>query len=139
MDNYEFFQNKIIGTELSSNHIYEAVGKLQLVNITLDRSIDDPQLIFESLNSTGVDLSQADLIRNHMLMGLDTKTQTHVYEHIWYPMEKLFAYEKKSDLMNKFFRVRFESHIRITVDAEHVSLQYLKHKGDIIKSRPLYT
>lgn len=104
IDNYEFFRSKIDSKELAPNQIYEAIGKLQLVNITLDRSIDDPQLIFESLNSTGIDLSQSDLIRNHILMGLDNETQVRVYDRIWHPMEKLFGYEKQSDLMDKFFR-----------------------------------
>ena len=104
IDNYDFFRSEINNTELTSSQVYEAVGKLQLVNITLDRNIDDPQLIFESLNSTGMDLSQSDLIRNHILMRLDNVTQTRIYKHFWYPMEKLFGYEKQSDLMDRFFR-----------------------------------
>ncbi|WP_409969201.1 DUF262 and DUF1524 domain-containing protein [Bengtsoniella intestinalis] len=104
IDNYDFFKSKIESKELEPSQIYEAVGKLQLVNITLDRSIDDPQLIFESLNSTGMDLSQSDLIRNHILMGLDNEVQTRVYDRIWHPMEKMFGYDKQSDLMDKFFR-----------------------------------
>lgn len=104
IDNYNFFKTKIQSKELEPVQIYEAVGKLQLVNITLDRNIDDPQLIFESLNSTGMDLSQSDLIRNHILMELENDTQIRVYNQIWHPMEKLFGYEKQSDLMDKFFR-----------------------------------
>ncbi len=50
--------------------IYESIGKLQIVNITLDRAVDDAQAIFESLNSTGKELSESDLIRNYILMGL---------------------------------------------------------------------
>lgn len=102
--NYNFFAEKIKGKEISPKEIYEAIGKLQIVNITLDRAVDDPQLIFESLNSTGMDLSQSDLIRNYVLMGLEQEEQTTIYESIWYPMEKLFGYEKQSDLMDKFFR-----------------------------------
>lgn len=51
-----------------------------VVDIALARDQDNPQLIFESMNSTGKELSQADLIRNFVLMGLEPKLQTHLYE-----------------------------------------------------------
>ncbi len=60
---------------LSPDKIYESIGKLEIVNITLERDRDNPQQIFESLNSTGMDLSQSDLIRNYVLMGLDPVIQ----------------------------------------------------------------
>lgn len=104
VNNCNYFAEKIKGQEIMPKDIYEAIGKLQIVNITLDRAVDDPQLIFESLNSTGMDLSQSDLIRNYILMGLEPDEQAHIYETIWYPMEKLFGYEKQSDSMDKFFR-----------------------------------
>lgn len=104
VNNCNYFADKIKGQEILPKDIYEAIGKLQIVNITLDRAVDDPQLIFESLNSTGMDLSQSDLIRNYILMGLEPDEQAHIYETIWHPMEKLFGYEKQSDSMDKFFR-----------------------------------
>ena len=55
--------------------------------------MDDAQAIFESLNSTGKELSESDLIRNYVLMGLEPTEQTYVYEHLWRPMELLFVYE----------------------------------------------
>ena len=58
---------------------------------SLDRDHDNPQLIFESLNSTGLDLSQADLIRNYILMGLEPEEQRHLYETYWYLMEQEFG------------------------------------------------
>ena len=95
---------KIEKNELSPAEIYESIGKLQIVNITLDRAIDDAQAIFESLNSTGKELSESDLIRNHMLMGLENDEQLYVYEHMWRPMELLFEYEKQDAVMDRFFR-----------------------------------
>ena len=71
LDNYRFFASKIADKELLPAEIYESIGKLQIVNITLDRLVDDAQAIFESLNSTGKELSESDLIRNYVLMGLD--------------------------------------------------------------------
>lgn len=102
--NFDFFKNKIQKMELLPAEIYESIGKLQIVNITLERSMDDPQAIFESLNSTGKELSESDLIRNYVLMGLDNSEQNYVYEHLWRPMELLFDYEKQNTAMDKFFR-----------------------------------
>lgn len=104
VNNCNYFLEMVKAQEVLPKDIYEAIGKLQIVNITLDRAVDDPQLIFESLNSTGMDLSQSDLIRNYILMGLEPEEQAHIYGTIWYPMEKLFGYEKQSDSMDKFFR-----------------------------------
>lgn len=104
LDNYNFFSNKIDSKELKPAEVYESIGKLQIVNITLDRSVDDAQAIFESLNSTGKELSESDLIRNYVLMGLEPIEQTYVYEHLWRPMELLFVYETQASAMDRFFR-----------------------------------
>ena len=104
LPNYNFFASKIADMELQPKDVYEAIGKLQIVNITLDRNVDDAQAIFESLNSTGKELSESDLIRNYVLMGLEPSEQRYVYEHMWRPMELLFAYEKQDSVMDRFFR-----------------------------------
>ena len=102
--NYNYFVGKIKDMELAPAEVYESIGKLQIVNITLDRTVDDAQAIFESLNSTGKELSQSDLIRNYVLMGLTATEQTYVYEHLWRPMELLFEYDKQDSVMDRFFR-----------------------------------
>ena len=104
LDNYKFFAGKIADKEVQPAEVYESTGKLQIVNITLDRSVDDAQAIFESLNSTGKELSESDLIRNYVLMGLEPTEQTYVYEHLWRPMELLFVYETQDSVMDRFFR-----------------------------------
>lgn len=104
LDNYKFFAGKIADKELQPAEVYESIGKLQIVNITLDRSVDDAQAIFESLNSTGKELSESDLIRNYVLMGLEPTEQTYVYEHLWRSMELLFVYETQDSVMDRFFR-----------------------------------
>ncbi|MDO4453799.1 MAG: DUF262 domain-containing protein [Eubacteriales bacterium] len=104
LDNYKYFSGKIADKELSPIEVWESIGKLQIVNITLDRASDDAQAIFESLNSTGKELSESDLIRNYVLMGLEQSEQMYVYEHLWRPMEQLFAYETQSPAMDSFFR-----------------------------------
>lgn len=104
LDNYKFFTSKIDNHELTPAETYEAIGKLLIVNITLDRQTDDAQAIFESLNSTGKELSESDLIRNYILMGLEPTEQTYIYEHLWRPMEQLFVYETQEKVMDAFFR-----------------------------------
>lgn len=104
IENYNFFANKLADKEIQPAEVYESIGKLQIVNITLDRAVDDAQAIFESLNSTGKELSESDLIRNFVLMGLEPSEQTYVYEHLWRPMEQLFIYETQGTVMDAFFR-----------------------------------
>ena len=104
IENYNFFANKLADKEIQPAEVYESIGKLQIVNITLDRTVDDAQAIFESLNSTGKELSESDLIRNYVLMGLEPSEQTYVYEHLWRPMEQLFVYETQGSVMDAFFR-----------------------------------
>ena len=104
IDNHNFFANKLADKEIQPAEVYESIGKLQIVNITLDRAVDDAQAIFESLNSTGKELSESDLIRNYVLMGLEPSEQTYVYEHLWRPMEQLFIYETQGTVMDAFFR-----------------------------------
>ena len=73
--------------------VCKGLSKLLIVDISLDRNYDNPQLIFESLNSTGRELSQADLIRNFVLMRLDTDLQSRLYTGYWRPMETDFGQE----------------------------------------------
>ncbi len=104
LHNYQYFYNSIAKNVLSPDKIYESIGKLEIVNITLERERDNPQQIFESLNSTGMDLSQSDLIRNYVLMGLDPVIQNRIYIQYWNPIENMFHYENQSTLMDDFFR-----------------------------------
>lgn len=104
LDNYDFFNGQISKRELTPTELYDAIGKLQIVDIVLDRQYDDPQAIFESLNSTGMDLKDSDLIRNYLLMRLDSAAQATIYNNVWRPTELLFGYEHQSELLDNFFR-----------------------------------
>lgn len=104
MVNYNYFVKCIKENRISPSLLLDGIAKLQIVNITLDRGVDDAQLIFESLNSTGMDLAQSDLIRNYILMGLEKTLQEKIYSHYWLPVENLFSYDKTSNLMDQFFR-----------------------------------
>lgn len=90
--NYEYFYSRIQKEEVSLDELYEAITKLEIINITLNQD-DNPQLIFESLNSTGVALSEGDKIRNFILMGLPSKQQAEFYEKYWNKIEVCTDYE----------------------------------------------
>jgi uncharacterized protein with ParB-like and HNH nuclease domain/predicted transport protein len=89
--NYKYFLGKIEELDLELDLICKGLEKLVVVDVSLERGVDNPQLVFEAMNSTGKKLSQADLIRNFMLMDLDQAAQTDIYVKYWRPMEKLFA------------------------------------------------
>jgi len=90
-DNFKFFKEKINAD--NAVDIYNGIMRLFIVDVALEKDKDNPQLIFESLNSTGLDLSQADLIRNYILMGQEIKLQTELYEKYWFPMEQSYGNE----------------------------------------------
>ncbi len=87
IDNFDYFRNRI--SEQNYKTVLEGLSKLMVVEISLDRQKDNPQRIFESLNSTGLELSQADLIRNYILMGLDREDQNNIYINYWKIIEEL--------------------------------------------------
>jgi uncharacterized protein with ParB-like and HNH nuclease domain len=86
IDNFNYFKGRIIPQNYE--FVQRGLSKLMFVEISLDREKDDPQRIFESLNSTGLELSQADLIRNYILMGLNRKDQNKIYANYWDIIEK---------------------------------------------------
>lgn len=85
--NYKFFYERIQKEEISVSELYDAICRLEIISITLNQD-DNPQLIFESLNSTGVALSEGDKIRNFILMGLPSKEQNDYYEKYWSRIEQ---------------------------------------------------
>lgn len=102
---YEFFYERIedfIKQHGQIDEIYAGIFKLSLVSISLDKDSDNPQMIFESMNSTGKDLSQTDLLRNYLLMDLTPEKQTKLYKTYWKPMEELFGEDIYKNDLNKF-------------------------------------
>lgn len=85
--NYKFFYDIVKKEEISVSDLYAAIGKLEIISITLDQG-DNAQLIFESLNSTGLALTEGDKIRNYVLMGLPAQEQTKYYDTYWAKIEK---------------------------------------------------
>ena len=103
-ENYELFENWIKQRKSELATICKGIAKLIVVDIALSRDQDNPQLIFESMNSTGRELAQADLIRNFILMGLEPELQTRLYTDYWRPMELDFGQEAYSAYFDSFMR-----------------------------------
>lgn len=89
--NYEYFQGKLAEPGVDLTVVSKGLDKLVVVDVKLERGVDNPQLVFEAMNSTGKKLSQADLIRNYVLMDLPPKQQENLYSAYWRPMELEFA------------------------------------------------
>ncbi len=103
-DNFSFFEKQIAGLEGNLVPLCRGLAKLMVVDIALSRDQDNPQLIFESMNSTGRELSQADLIRNFILMGLEPEHQSGLYQDHWRPMEVAFGQEAYGRHFDGFMR-----------------------------------
>jgi uncharacterized protein with ParB-like and HNH nuclease domain/predicted transport protein len=102
--NFEFLEEKVRGLGDDLVPLCKGLAKLTIIDVALTRDQDNPQLIFESMNSTGRELSQADLIRNFVLMGLEPAHQSTLYEEHWRPMEVGFGQEAYSAEFDGFMR-----------------------------------
>lgn len=103
-ENFDYFAEQIKSNSKHIGEICNGLAKLMIVDISLERNQDNPQLIFESMNSTGKALSQADLIRNFILMGLEPELQNSLYAQYWRPMELEFGQEAYGDEFDAFMR-----------------------------------
>ena len=122
--NYKYFCNRILEGEVSIDDLYSSIERLMIVEIELKNGEDDPQLIFESLNSTGLDLTDADKVRNFILMDKSSKEQEELYNNYWNKVEKNTIYnvtnfirdymtmkEKKISNINKVY-TNFKTYIK---------------------------
>lgn len=119
IENFEYFRSAINAENFEV--IQRGLSKLIFVDIALDRQKDNPQRIFESLNSTGLELSQADLIRNYILMGLSRTNQDRIYKSYWEVIEK----NAKDETLNK---TRVSEFIR---DYLTLKNKEIPNKGDV--------
>ncbi len=103
-ENFAFFEEQVKALGAALAPLCAGLAKLMIVDVALTRGQDNPQLIFESMNSTGRELSQADLIRNFILMGLEQTHQTQLYQVHWRPMELAFGQEAYGTHFDGFMR-----------------------------------
>jgi len=98
---YEYFRTKIAGLE-DQSVLWRGLQRLRIVNVTLDPYKDNPQLVFESMNSTGKPLCHADLIRNYILLGLPIDQQNELYHNFWRQIELTLDTDTNEEIFDKF-------------------------------------
>lgn len=111
--NYQYFKKRIQQSEFSSMELYEALNHFNMVYIELTNDVQDenPQVIFESLNSTGVSLSASDLVRNFLLMKLDSDKQSRLYQEYWVKMERIFTTNTFADFIRFYLTTKMHKMI----------------------------
>ncbi|BAW47147.1 rloF like protein [Helicobacter pylori] len=104
VENFKLFEEWVSKNTNKLETIFKGLEKLMIVEIALEKGKDDPQLIFESMNSKGIELTQTDLIRNYIVMETEIEKQEGFYNKYWRAMEEEFKQSKREDLFNKFVR-----------------------------------
>ncbi|WQU80143.1 DUF262 and DUF1524 domain-containing protein [Helicobacter pylori] len=102
VENFELFEKWISENTDKLETIFKGLKKLMIVGIALEKGKDDPQLIFESMNSKGIELTQTDLIRNYIVMETEVENQENFYNQYWRAMEEDF--KQNETLFNRFVR-----------------------------------
>ncbi|MCQ2657844.1 DUF262 and DUF1524 domain-containing protein [Helicobacter pylori] len=102
MENFKLFEKWINENTDKLETIFKGLEKLMIVWIALEKGKDDPQLIFESMNSKGIELTQTDLIRNYIVMETEVEKQEYFYNQYWRAMEEDFKQNEK--LFDQFVR-----------------------------------
>lgn len=116
-DNYKFFLNKLdeyLHKGYSLEEIYGAFLRLKIVGIGLETNEDDPQVVFESINATGVQLKGVDLIRNYLMMGENSAKQQELYERYWIPLEEWLGTKEKdlNEFILTYLRIYYGEKVR---------------------------
>jgi uncharacterized protein with ParB-like and HNH nuclease domain/predicted transport protein len=130
LDNFQFLKEHVASADVQT--VYKGIKKLVVVHVCLTRGQDDPQMIFESLNSTGLDLTPADLIRNFVLMRLDEQTQTRFYEDYWQPIETAFGAQYRTEF-DTFVRDYLTVHLRAStpIRSEAIYPEFCSYFTDV--------
>ncbi|WP_187848644.1 DUF262 domain-containing protein [Helicobacter pylori] len=114
-NNYKFFTKELdnyISKGYRIEEIYGAFLRLKIIAIGLDPREDDPQVVFESINATGVQLKGLDLIRNYLMMGENSENQKHLYETYWVPLENWLGEKDLNDFIKTYLRIYFEDRFK---------------------------
>ncbi len=114
-NNYKFFTKELenyISKGYRIEEIYGAFLRLKIVAIGLELGEDDPQMVFESINATGVQLKGLDLIRNYLMMGENSDRQKHLYDTYWVPLENWLGEKDLNDFIKTYLRIYFEDRFK---------------------------
>ncbi|GAA8322286.1 DUF262 domain-containing protein [Helicobacter pylori] len=115
--NYKFFTKALedyLSKGVRIEEIYGAFLRLKIVAVGLELGEDDPQVVFESINATGVQLKGLDLIRNYLMMGENSDNQNRLYETYWIPLENWLGERDLNDFIKTYLRIYFEDRLKET-------------------------
>ncbi|GAA7600231.1 DUF262 domain-containing protein [Helicobacter pylori] len=113
--NYKFFTKELehyLSKGYRIEEIYGAFLRLKIVAVGLELGEDDPQVVFESINATGVQLKGLDLIRNYLMMGENSDNQNRLYETYWVPLEDWLGENDLNDFIKTYLRIYFEDRFK---------------------------
>lgn len=144
LENLSFFEHRVAALD-DVAAVWEGLRRLEVVSIALTQGQDKPQAIFESMNSTGKDLSSADLIRNFVLMAYPVEDQYDMYQTYWRPIEEILgsdAYGKTfDDFIRSFFTVAYAPESMARADVYQTFKRYVLfngyHRNDRMKNLSL--
>ncbi|MGL2721234.1 DUF262 domain-containing protein [Helicobacter pylori] len=114
-NNYKFFTQALehyLSKGVRIEEIYGAFLQLKIVAIGLELGEDDPQVVFESINATGVQLKGLDLIRNYLMMGENSDNQNRLYNTYWVPLENWLGERGLNDFIKTYMRIYFEDRLK---------------------------
>ncbi len=114
-NNYKFFTKELehyISKGYRIEEIYGAFLRLKIVAVGLELGEDDPQVVFESINATGVQLKGLDLIHNYLMMGENSDKQKHLHNTYWVPLEDWLGEKDLNDFIKTYLRIYFEDRLK---------------------------
>ncbi len=114
-ENYKFFigeLDKYLSDGYLPEEIYWAFSRLNVVEVGLKPGEDDPQVVFESINATGVQLKGLDLIRNYLMMGENSDKQHALYDKYWIPLEEWIGEKHLNNFIKTYLRIYFEDKVK---------------------------
>ncbi len=126
VDAYEYFREKLREPTSDPGAIFKGIARLKAVDVTLELGVDNPQLVFESMNSTGVSLHQSDLVRNHLLMDHNEEQQTRLYNEYWHKIESCFSASEEAfdSFLRDYMALRKDSTEQTRLDRIYHEFKY---------------
>lgn len=132
--NYKFFTKELknyLNKGYRIEEIYNAFLRLKIITIGLDPREDDPQVVFESINATGVQLKGLDLIRNYLMMGENSDRQDYLYDTYWVPLEEWIGEKDLDDFIKTYLRIYFEDKFKEKEVYDTLKIHHEKNISDI--------
>ncbi len=133
-NNYRFFTKELknyLNKGYRIEEIYGAFLRLKIISIGLDPHEDDPQVVFESINATGVQLKGLDLIRNYLMMGENSDRQDYLYDTYWVPLENWIGEKDLDDFIKTYLRIYFEDKFKEKEVYDTLKIHHRKNISNI--------